>query len=155
MCLPFPIPRICSDTTVSMFTAFSLLSTLLTVGWNTFCVCPCFQVIGKIYRCPLDKLQPFEGREPFFRKKNLFFFFKRIFFFNVDDIYLCNYFWLGWVFMRTFCSCDAWRLLLLQSVGSKCAGSVAVANGLSFSAPDGIFRDQGLNPYPLNWQVYT
>ena len=39
-----------------------------------------FQVIGKIYRCPLDKLQQFEGREPFFCKKNLFFFKKRIFF---------------------------------------------------------------------------
>ena len=79
-----------------MFTAFSLLSTLLTVGWNTFCVCPCFQVIGKIYRCPLDKLQPFEGRELFFCKKKSFFFLKKEFFLMwMIFIYVIIFGWAG------------------------------------------------------------
>ena len=42
--------------------------------------------------------------------------------------------------------------LLLRSTGSRRAGSVAVAHGLSCSAACGIFSDQGSNPRPLHWQ---
>ena len=45
------------------------------------------------------------------------------------------------------------RPLLLQSTGSRCAGSVVVAHGPSCSAACGIFPDQGLNPCPLHWQA--
>ena len=38
-----------------------------------------------------------------------------------------------------------------QALG--CAGSVAVAHGLSYSVACGIYPDQGLNPCPLHWQV--
>ena len=43
--------------------------------------------------------------------------------------------------------------LLFQSTGSRCAGSVVVAHGLSCSAACGIFPDQGSNPCPLHWQA--
>ena len=36
--------------------------------------------------------------------------------------------------------------------GLQGAASVAVAQGLSFSMPGGIFLDQGLNLRPLHWQ---
>ena len=45
------------------------------------------------------------------------------------------------------------RLLLLQSTGSRHAGSVVVAHGPSCSAACGIFPDQGLNTCCLNWQA--
>ena len=45
------------------------------------------------------------------------------------------------------------RPLLLQSTGSRRAGSVVVANGPSCSAACGIFPDQGSNPCPLHWQA--
>ena len=45
------------------------------------------------------------------------------------------------------------RPLLLRSTGSRRAGSVAVAHGLSCSAACGIFPDQGSNPCPLHWQA--
>ena len=45
------------------------------------------------------------------------------------------------------------RPLLLRSTGSRCAGSVVVAHGLSRSAARGIFPDQGSNPCPLHWQA--
>ena len=45
------------------------------------------------------------------------------------------------------------RPLLLQSTGSRCAGSVVVAHGPSCSAACGIFPDQGSNPRPLHWQA--
>ena len=45
------------------------------------------------------------------------------------------------------------RPLLLQSTGSRCAGSVIVAHGPSCSAACGIFPDQGSNPCPLHWQA--
>ena len=44
-------------------------------------------------------------------------------------------------------------LLLLQSMGSRHAGSVVVVHGLSCSAACGIFLDQGSNPCPLHWQA--
>ena len=43
--------------------------------------------------------------------------------------------------------------LPLRSTGSRHAGSVVVAHGLSCSAACGIFPDQGLNPCPLHWQA--
>ena len=43
--------------------------------------------------------------------------------------------------------------LLLQSTGSRHAGSVVVVHGLSCSAACGIFPDQGSNPCPLHWQA--
>ena len=62
---------------------------------------------------------------------------------------------------RAFSSCGEWgplftavcRPLLLQSTGSRCAGSVVVAHGLSCSTACGIFPDQGSNPCPLHWQA--
>ena len=43
--------------------------------------------------------------------------------------------------------------LLLQSTGSRRAGSVIVAHGSSCSAACGILPDQGLNLCPLHWQA--
>ena len=45
------------------------------------------------------------------------------------------------------------RPLLLRSTGSRGAGSVVVAHGLSCSAACGIFPDQGSNPCSLHWQA--
>ena len=45
------------------------------------------------------------------------------------------------------------RPLLLQSTGSRRAGSVVVAHGPSCSAACGIFPDQGSNPCLLHWQA--
>ena len=91
---------------------------------------------------------------------NVTFFFKFLF------IY---YFWLCWVFVsvrglspvaasggRSSSQCTGLspsRPLLLRSTGSRRAGSVIVAHGLSFSAACGIFPDQGSNPCPLHWQA--
>ena len=43
--------------------------------------------------------------------------------------------------------------LLLQSTGTRRAGSVVVAHGPSCSTACGIFPDQGPNPCPLHWQA--
>ncbi|XP_033699817.2 zinc finger protein 1 homolog isoform X7 [Tursiops truncatus] len=43
--------------------------------------------------------------------------------------------------------------LPLQSTGSGCAGSAAMAHGPSRSAACGIFPDRGMNPYPLHRQA--
>ena len=45
------------------------------------------------------------------------------------------------------------RPLLLQSTGSRRAGSAIVAHGPSRSAACGVFPDQGSNPCPLHWQA--
>ena len=45
------------------------------------------------------------------------------------------------------------RPLPLRSTGSRRAGSVVVAHGLSCSAACGIFPDQGSNLRPLHWQA--
>ena len=45
------------------------------------------------------------------------------------------------------------RPLLLQSTGSRRAGSVIVAHGPSCSTACGILPDQGSNPCPLHWQA--
>ena len=47
------------------------------------------------------------------------------------------------------------RPLLLQSTGSRRAGSATVAHGPSRSAACGILPDQGSNPHPLHWQAYS
>ena len=51
------------------------------------------------------------------------------------------------------CMCLLWWLLLLQSTGLGCAGSVLVVHGLSCSWPRGICPDQGSNLCPLYWQA--
>ena len=89
------------------------------------------------------------------------------FFFN-----LFIYLWLCWVFVsvrglslvaasggHSSSRCAGLSLsrpLLLRSTGSRRAGSVIVAHGLSWpscSAACGIFPDQGSNPCPLHWQA--
>ena len=45
------------------------------------------------------------------------------------------------------------RPLPLPSTGSRRAGSVVVAHGLSCSVACGIFPDQGSNPCLLHWQA--
>ena len=90
-------------------------------------------------------------------------------FFKILFIYLFIYFWLCWVFVSVrglllvvasgghsssrCAGLSLLRPLLLQSTGSRCAGSVVVAHGPSCSAACGIFPDQGSNPHPLNWQA--
>ena len=93
---------------------------------------------------------------------------KFFFFFN-KFIYLFIYFWLCWVFVsvrglslvaasggqsssRGAGLSLSWPLFL-RSTGSRCAGSVVVAHGLSCSAACGLFPDQGSNPCPLHWQA--
>ena len=84
-------------------------------------------------------------------------------------IYLFIYLWLCWVFVsvrvlslvvasggHSSSRCTGLSLLrplLLRSTGSRRAGSVIVAHGLSCSAACGIFPDQGSNPCPLHWQA--
>ena len=55
---------------------------------------------------------------------------------------------------------SSWRLglslsqpLLLQSTGSRHAGTVVVVHGPSRSAACGILPDRGTNPCPLHWQA--
>ena len=90
-----------------------------------------------------------------------------LFFFKF--IYIFIYFWLCLVFVsvrglslvaasggHSSSRCTDLSLsrpLLLQSTGSRRAGSVVVAHGLSCSAACGIFPDQGSNPCPLYWQA--
>ena len=105
-----------------------------------------------------------------FRKA--FFFFKYIvllFFLMIYFIYLFIYLWLCWVFVSVrglslvaasgghsssrCAGLSLLRPLLLQSTGSRRAGSAVVAHGPSSSAACGIFPDQGSNPCPLHWQA--
>ena len=83
--------------------------------------------------------------------------------------FLIIYFWLCWVFVsvrglslvaasggHSSSRCAGLSLsrpLLLQSTGSRHAGSVVVAHGPSCSVACGIFPDQGSNPCPLHWQA--
>ena len=92
-----------------------------------------------------------------------------VFFFNFLFIYLFLYLWLCWVFVsvrglspvaasggQSSSRCAGLspsRPLLLRSTGSRHAGSVIVAHGLSCSAACGIFPDQGSNPCALHWQA--
>ena len=87
-------------------------------------------------------------------------YFEGRFFFKNKFIYLF-YFWLCWVFVSVrrlslvlaSGGHSLSRPLLLQSTGSRRAGSVVVAHGPSCSAACGIFPDQGSNPCPLHWQA--
>ena len=79
------------------------------------------------------------------------------------------YFWLCWVFVSVWglspvvasgghsssrcVGLSLLRPLPLRSTGSRHAGSVIVAHGLSCSAACGIFPDQGSNPCPPHWQA--
>ena len=90
-------------------------------------------------------------------------------FFKILFIYLFIYLWLCWVFISVrglslvaasgghsssrCAGLSPSRPLLLQSTGSRRAGSVIVAHGPSCSAACGIFPDQGSNPCPLHWQA--
>ena len=101
-----------------------------------------------------------------------------IFFFYSYFFYLfILFFWLCWVFVsvrglslvaasgghsssrcgdRSSSRCAGLSLsrpLPLRGTGSRCAGSVVVAHGPSWSAARGIFPDQGSNPCPLHWQA--
>ena len=93
--------------------------------------------------------------------------------FSCDEnfFYFFNFFnlWLCWVFIsvqglslvaasggHSSSRCTGLSLsrpLLLQSTGSRRAGSVVVAHGPSCSVARGIFPDQGSNPCPLHWQA--
>ena len=89
--------------------------------------------------------------------------------FILHFIYLFIQFWLCWVFVSVhglslvaasgghsssrFAGLSLSRPLLLQSTGSRRAGSVVVAHGPSCSAACGILPDQGSNPCPLHWQA--
>ena len=96
--------------------------------------------------------------------------FKSLFFFLIFIYYLfIIYFWLCWVFVsvqglplvaasgdHSSSRCAGLSLswpLLLQSTGSRRAGSVVVAHGPSCSAACWTLPDQGLNPRPLHWQA--
>ena len=97
----------------------------------------------------------------FFKASFLGFFFKMF----SDFIY----FWLCWVFVSVrglslvvasgghsssrCAGLSLSRLLLLQSTGSRRAGSLVVAHGPSCSVACGIFPHQGSNPCPLHWQA--
>ena len=88
------------------------------------------------------------------------------FFFN---FLIYFYLWLCWVFVSvrglslvaasgghssSWCAGHSLsRALLLQSTGSRRAGSVVVVHGLRCSAACGIFPDQGSNPCTLHWQA--
>ena len=89
-----------------------------------------------------------------------------IFFFNWRIIFA---FWFSWtpvavvelslvVVRRGYSSLWCMRfslqwILLLQSRGSRCEGSVVVGHGLCCPESCGIFPDQGLNPCLLHWQA--
>ena len=92
-----------------------------------------------------------------------------LFFFKYLFIYLFIYFWLCWVFVSVrglslvaasgghspsrCVGLSLSRPLLLQSTGSRRAGSVVVAHRPGCSAACRIFPDQGSNPCPLHWQA--
>ena len=83
-------------------------------------------------------------------------------------LFLFIYLWLCWVFVSvrglslvaasgghssSWCmGLSLSRPLLLQSTGSRRAGSAIVAHGPSRSGACGIFPDQGSNLCPLHWQ---
>ena len=85
------------------------------------------------------------------------------------NLFIYIYFWLCWVFASVRglspvaasgghsssrgAGLSPSRPLPLRSTGSRRAGSVAVAHGLSRSVACRIFPDQGSNPCPLHWQA--
>ena len=98
------------------------------------------------------------------RKYKVFFFFKEfhlfiyLFIFGcVGSSFLCEGFSLvaasGGHSSSRCAGLSLSRPLLLRDTGSRRAGSVVVAHGLSCSAACGIFPDQGSNPCLLHWQA--
>ena len=87
----------------------------------------------------------------------------------LDFFFFLIYFWLCWFLVSVqglslvaasgghsssrCAGLSVSRPLLLRGTGSRRAGSVVVAHGLSCSAACGIFPDQGSNPCPLHWQA--
>ena len=61
--------------------------------------------------------------------------------------------WLWRVGATLHCGAQASHCGGFPCCGSRHAGSVVVAHGLSCSGACGIFPDQGLNPCPLHWQA--
>ena len=104
-----------------------------------------------------------------FSEQYSFFFKINVFVYLFVFINLFIYFWLRWVFVsargpspvvasggHSSSRCTGLSLsrpLLLQSTGSKRAGSAVVACGPSRSAAYGILSDQSSNPCPLHWQA--
>ena len=98
-----------------------------------------------------------DAEKAFFFLKDSF-----LFFFNLFLFFLI-YFWLCWVFISVLGlslvvasgghSSSRCAGLPLRSTSSRCAGSVVVAHGPSWSAACGIPPDQGWNPCPLHWQA--
>ena len=88
---------------------------------------------------------------------------------SIFFLILFIYLWLCWVFVSVWglslvaasgghsssrcAGLSLSRPLLLQSTGSRRAGSVIVAYGPSCSVACGILPDQGSNPCPLHWQA--
>ena len=88
-----------------------------------------------------DKVIAFNTQLSFFKKNKFIYLFLAV---------------LGLCFCaRPFSSCGSRcvGLSLLQSTGSRRAGSAVVAHGPSCSAARGILPDQGSNPCPLHWQA--
>ena len=99
----------------------------------------------------------------------LCFFFLFFFLISKASFFKFIYLWLCWVFVSVrglslvaaseghsssrCAGLSLSRRLLLRSTGSRRAGSVVVAHGLSCSVACGILPDQGSNPYPLHWQA--
>ena len=98
-----------------------------------------------------------EVTRPFLKNFIYLFIYIYIFFGCVGSSFLCDGFLLV---VASGGHSSSWcmglslsRSLLLQSTGSRCAGSVVVAHGPSCSAACGIFPDQGSNPCSLHWQA--
>ena len=120
-----------------------------------------FQCLPKIVLLPCSSLLP-EVNFIYlfiFLKINFHQFFKKIYLLFIYYLFLAV---LGLCFCaRAFSSCGKWGPLfiavrgplLLQSTGSRRAGSVVVAYGPSCSVACEIFPDQGSNPCPLHWQA--
>ena len=135
--------------------------TLQNLIWPTFLFCKFFlyilkQVLYFIYVVDISQYMTFCSLNG-------------IFFFNFID-WLIDWLidlWLCWVFVsvrglslvaasggHSSLRCAGLSLsrpLLLQSTGSRRAGSVIVAHRRSCSAACGIFPDQGSNPCRLHW----
>ena len=64
-----------------------------------------------------------------------------------------------WCFAQAFSSCSEWELLSnCGAQASHCSdwsSCRARVLGLNCSKEYGILLDQGLNPHPLHWQVYS
>ena len=118
--------------------------------------------------CPIIKRRRKKMFSSYSCSSNLLLLFQAKFLFLFLKFYLFTYFWLCWVFVsvrglslvaasggHSSSRCAGLSLsrpLLLQSTGSRRAGSVIVAHGPSCFAACGILPDQGSNPCPLHWQ---